>query len=102
MNENIKEIAVKKASQSISNFRISAIGISKNGNIIATAFNKQRFDRYAGGIHAEMELLRKAGNKISTIILCRIGRSGEVLPIDPCVRCQKILDKKGIKVITVK
>ena len=97
----IRQMAIKKAEQSISSYRISAIGISKNGNIIASAINRPRFDRHGGGIHAEMELLRKSGNKISTIILCRVGKGGEVKAIEPCERCQKVLDKKGIKVVTI-
>ena len=97
----LKEIAIKKATQSISSYKISAIGLSKNGNVIATAINKPRFDRYGGGKHAEMEVLKKGMGKISTIILCRVGAGGDVRPIDPCKRCQKVLDKLKIKVITI-
>jgi hypothetical protein len=35
-------------------------------------------------------------------VLLRIGRGGDILPIDPCEKCQKLLDKYGIKVVTVK
>lgn len=101
MNECIRKTAISKARQSISGYKISAIGISKNGNIISKATNHPRFDRYGGGLHAEMKLLRKCGNRISTIILCRVNRNGGVLPIEPCPRCKKILDRKMIKVITV-
>ena len=102
MSDFIIRKAIKKAEQSISTSKISAIGISKNGNIIAMATNRPRFDRYGGGVHAEMELLRRCGNRISTIIICRVGRSGEIRPIDPCPRCKKVLDKMGIKIVTIK
>jgi len=101
MNEEMRLKAIKKAEQSISSYKISAIGLSRNGNVIASAMNRPRFGRYGGGVHAEMEVLRKGAGKISTIILCRVGLSGKVRPIHPCESCQKVLDKYGIKVITV-
>jgi cytidine deaminase len=102
MNDAIKNKAIEKAKQSISAYKVSAIGLSKNGNVIATAINRHRFGRHGGGVHAEMELLRKGAGKISTMIICRVGQGGEVRSIDPCSKCRKVLDRKGIKVITVK
>lgn len=101
MNTTLRNLAINKARQSISSFRISAIGISKNGNVIASAFNRPRFGRSGGGVHAEMELLRRGRNQIATIILCRIGKNEEVLPIEPCIHCRKIIDKLGIKIVYV-
>jgi len=102
MKAAIKAKAIKKAGQSISKFKISAIAFTKNGNIVSSATNRPRFDREGGGYHAEMVALEKAGgNKVYTIILCRIGQSGDIVPIEPCERGQKNLDKKGIKVVTV-
>ena len=96
-----RDLAYRKAKQSISNYKISAIAISKNGNVLATGINRPRYG-CVRGIHAEEEVLKKAGaNNIAVIILCRINRYGEVLPIDPCEKCQKILNKYGIKVKTV-
>jgi cytidine deaminase len=103
MKNEIKQKAIKKAGQSISKFKISAIAFTKNGNIIASATNRPRFDREGGGQHAEMAVLEKAGSKnVASIVLCRIGNGGDILPIEPCKRCQKVLDKEGIKVLTVR
>jgi len=99
---HLVDMAIKKSQNSSSKFKISAVGLNHKGEILGQAFNRPRFDRYGGGVHAEMALLNRYGNRVKTIILCRTGNSGDILPIDPCVRCQKVLDKKGIKVVTVK
>jgi len=96
---NIVKKAVKKAQQSRCKFLVSAIGFSKKGNIIATASNRPRFSRYGGGIHAEMAVLHKGGNKISTIAICRVIANGTIKPINPCPQCKKVLDRLGIKII---
>jgi len=99
--DKIRNLAIKKASQSISRFRISAIALNERGNILGTAVNRPRFDRYGGGVHAEMAILHKYNTQVKTIIICRIGNSGNILPIHPCIRCKKVLDKLGIKVYSI-
>ena len=101
VKKSFRERALAKAKQSMSVYKISAIAVSRNGNVLASAVNRPRFEREGGGIHAEMMALRKAGNGVYAIILCRIGGSGDLLPIHPCKRCQKVLDKKGIRVWTL-
>jgi cytidine deaminase len=98
---HLKEIAKKKAEQGTLNYRVSAVGLNRKGEVIGSACNTPRFFKYGGGNHAEMNLLEKCKSKPHTIILCRIGNGGDVLPIKPCERCQKILDKYNIKVKTV-
>lgn len=93
--------AIKKAAQSPSKYKISAIGLDDKGQVLGSAFNGLRFERFGGGIHAEMALLARYGKNVRTIILCRVGMAGDLRPIKPCDRCQKTLDKKSIKVITV-
>ncbi|HUW47327.1 MAG TPA: hypothetical protein VMW36_01110 [Patescibacteria group bacterium] len=102
MNPNLRDMAIQKAEQSSGKFKVSAIGLDKNGNVVARAFNRARFSRYGGGVHAEIMALRKGGNRIVTMIICRVGKGGDILPIDPCESCKKVLDKKGIKIMTVK
>jgi hypothetical protein len=94
-------MARKKANQSFSKYKISAIALDKNGSVLATAVNRPRFSRKGGGDHAEMIALRKGGPRISSIMICRVGKSGNLLGIDPCKNCQKILDKLGIRVYSV-
>ena len=97
-----RELAYRKAKQSISNYKISAIAISKNGNVLATGINRPRLGCIRG-VHAEEEVLRKAGaNNVSIIIICRLNNNGKILPINPCEKCQKILNKYKIEVKTIK
>ena len=94
-------LAIKKASQSLCRYCVSAIGFDAKGKFLAQARNYPRFHRLGGGVHAEMALLRKSGPKLKSIILCRTNKLGTLKPISPCKNCQRILDKKGIKVHSV-
>lgn len=101
MNDALISVAKKKATQSFSKYRISAIALDKMGNILATAVNRPRFSKKGGGVHAEIIALRKGGPKTHSIIICRIGNAGDVLAIEPCENCKRILDKLKIKVYSV-
>jgi cytidine deaminase len=94
--------AIKKASYSQCNHKVSAIGINHRGEVIYSSFNKKRFERKGGGIHAEMDVMKKAGPSLNTIIICRVNMSGNLLPIDPCKTCHKKALELGIKIITIK
>lgn len=102
MTDSLILKARKKAQQSSSKYRISAIALDKNGKILATAVNQPRFSRKGGGIHAELLALRKGGPKTHSIMLCRIGNGGDLLDVNPCENCQRILDKLGIKVYSIR
>lgn len=100
---NLREalaIAIKKASQSKCTHRISAIGFNKNGDIVAKSTNRHRFNWVGGAIHAEMAVMKVAKRRgIVTILICRIGRSGDILPIHPCKVCKEKADELNIKII---
>lgn len=76
--------------------------MDKRGKFLAVATNSLRLNKYGGGTHAELAVLRKAGPKTRTIIVCRIGRNGILRPIEVCPACQRILNKKGILYYTIK
>ena len=96
------EIARKKAGQSICRTKISAIGFNADGSIVAKTMNKPRFSRPGGGLHAEMELMKMAKRKgITSILICRVNRSGGLLPVDPCEMCAQKAEELGIKIYTV-
>ena len=100
--KNILDVAINKAKQSPSKYKISAIGLDHRGKLLGSAFNSPRFGRYGGGLHAEMRLLHRYGTNVKTVIVCRVGLSGDILPIDSCPRCKKVLDKLGIKVLSIR
>ena len=97
----ITNIAINKAKQSCCRYRISAIGLNKKGEIIGAAYNKPRFDRLHGGLHAEANLIRRHGKQISSIIICRVGNSGSLLPIKPCDKCKELAYKLNIKIVSI-
>ena len=91
-----------KASQSISKFKISAFGLNHKGEIVIKTTNSPFLNKYGGGHHAEAKIFSKAEQKnIKTIIICRIGKNGNLLPIDPCSSCAATAKKLGIKIISM-
>jgi len=99
---HIVQLAKKKASQSSCVYKVSAIGLDKRGNVIYKSTNKHRFMKKGGGLHAEMEVMKKAGPSLRTIVLCRVGRSGEIRPIDPCPSCAAKAKELSIKILTIR
>jgi len=98
---SVEKTLIKKAQKSICRYKISAIGFDKNGNILGSTFNRPRFFRKSGGIHAEIALLQKYKKKLKTIIICRVNNKGKLLQIKPCNNCKNIFKKLGIKVYTL-
>jgi len=93
----------QKANQSISKFKVAAFGINMKGECVSKACNHFRFGHKGGGIHAEMRIMKEAARKrIKTILICRVGRGGDLLPIDACPVCQQKADELGIKIISIK
>jgi len=95
-------LAINKAKQSRCVYKVSAIGLNKKGEVIAKATNKHRFMKPGGGKHAEMEVMLKAGKALKTIILCRVGGGGKILPIDPCPVCRAKAEELGIRIVSVR
>lgn len=95
----------KKAAQSHSKIRISAIAFDQRGEFIAQTFNQVPLEgvecKRGSGIHAEARLMRKYGNLVKTIVISRIGHGGDWRPIKPCGKCQALADKLGVKIITI-
>lgn len=95
----------KKASQSKSKYRISAIGFDSRGEFVGQSFNGLPKSGCLGkgmGIHAEAKLMTRYGGILKTILISRIGHGGEWRPIKPCAKCQALANKLGIKLITIK
>ncbi|HPM74120.1 MAG TPA: cytidine deaminase [Saccharofermentans sp.] len=102
--EAILEHLSKKAKKSICHYKIAAIGLNKRGEVLGTCFNRPRFTKYGGGIHAEQALIHKYYKKgLKTIYIYRVTKgSDRPAPIDPCEVCLKIAKKLGIKIISIR
>ena len=102
INENIVNKAKKKALQSICRYKISATGFNAGGECVASTFNRPRFMKQGGGIHAEMSLMQQAKRKgIRTIVICRVNPNGNLMPISPCKVCNEKAKELGIKIVTI-
>ena len=81
------------------------MAFDKRGEFIGRAFNGLPPDGLEGkpgiGVHAEYKLMMKYGDLLKTIVISRIGHSGEWRPIKPCHNCQKLAEKLGVKLITI-
>jgi len=91
---------IQKALQSPAKHRVSAVGLSKRGVIIAAAFNKPRFQKKGGGIHAEMAIMLMAPKCLHTIVIARVNKNGKILPMDPCPACAAKAKELGIKIVS--
>lgn len=106
IGQNALEMLFKKATQSPSKYRISAIAFDKKGDILGVASNTyskfgiQNSNKFMG-VHAERALMERYGRNIKTIVIMRIGHGGAIRPVDPCRVCAGIAKKLGIKIISV-
>lgn len=100
-SDTIIKRAVKKAVQSNCRYRISAIGLNKKGEVFCAVTNKRRFYHKYGGKHAEMLLMETAGKGLKTIIICRVGVSNKIVPIEPCMVCRNKAQELGIKIFSI-
>jgi tRNA(Arg) A34 adenosine deaminase TadA len=101
MNDAILKLAKSKALQSRCRYKVAAIGFNRKGDVVTTAVNKPLFASHHGGQHAEMEVLRKKKG-VTSIVICRVNKSGDLLPIDPCSKCFGVCNKLGIKIYSLR
>jgi cytidine deaminase len=101
MSPSIIERAMKKAFDSPCHYKISATGFDKKGQVLGVVFNKPRFSKYKGGLHAEASIIKRYGQNVKTIMICRVNNTGELLPIEPCEACAKLADKLGIRIVSI-
>jgi len=101
MRSDLLDRLVRKAGQSRCMFRVSAMAFDRRGRILGMAMNQPRFHRPGGGRHAEMELMRTLKG-VRTILICRIGQGGAILPLEPCRACSRKASKLGIRIVSVR
>lgn len=106
ISKQIVSMLCRKAKQAQSTYKISAMAFNHKGELLGCATNGFRTENLkparGTGCHAERKLMARYAHNIRTIIICRIGKTGDLLPIEPCAVCQKIADKMGIRIISVK
>lgn len=101
MNSQIIQRAKRIASKSLCRYKVGAIGFNHKGEIISSSFNKPRFCREGGSVHAEMHVMKISPPSLKSILICRVGLSGNLRPIHPCKTCQQKADELGIKILTI-
>jgi len=106
----LEELLKEKAQRSPCTYRISGIAFSKKGNILGYCTNshskwqileKNPIGRAGTAEHCEKRLIQRFGKRIHSIVICRVGRTGNFLPIEPCKSCKKMADKLGIKILSI-
>ena len=107
----VENLLKEKASHSPCTYKVSAIAFDAKGDILGHVTNshsrgwnvieKNQVGRAGTASHAERRLISQYSQLIKTIVICRVGRSGNLRPIDPCPTCQKAAAKYGIKIVSL-
>lgn len=80
-------------------YRVIAAGLDNNGNIISIATNKPRLQ--SRSYHAEERIIFNSPKSLRKILIIRVNRKGELLPIDPCHKCSRLSEKYNIKIHSI-
>lgn len=106
----IASLLQSKAKRSSCTYRVAAIAFDKKGDILGHVTNKHSewnvIEKTGNGRagtsrHAERLLLGRYANNVKTIVICRVGHSGALRPIDPCPACRKAAEKLGVKIVSL-
>jgi hypothetical protein len=92
---------IRKAKRSPCRFKICAIGLNHRGEITNISTNGIRFNYKYGGLHAETNVMRRSNKGLKFIILLRVGERGNILPIQPCIKCKQKAKELGVKILVV-
>lgn len=76
--------------------RVVAAGIDGKNRIISIATNSPRLPNR--GMHAEERIIHSSPRSLYKILLLRVGAKGALLPIHACKHCQKLADKRQVKI----
>jgi cytidine deaminase len=97
--QNIYDRLISKASKSICKHRVAALGLDAEGRIVNCKFNRPRFSKKGGGVHAELDAIKD--QRVKSVVICRISSAGRILPLEPCLACRKVLNKLKIKILSI-
>lgn len=78
-------------------YRVVAAGISHDGSVISIATNQPYLPNQ--GRHAEERVIHSTPKYVlARILLLRVNKRGERLPIHACERCERLARKRGVKI----
>ena len=80
---------------------VTAIAVSKKGNVLGTTCNNPSHVPGMRHKHAEGILMARFGKAIDKIFIIRVGRKGNLLPIEPCEQCCKLALRLGITIESI-
>ena len=93
--------AKRKAVGSRCRYKICAVALDKDGEVLGYYRNDPRFSRRGGSRHAEMNAMRAHGVDCKIILLLRWNRGGTPKPIHPCPACAAKAKDLGIKIVSM-
>jgi deoxycytidylate deaminase len=79
--------------------RVVACGLDNNNNIISLATNTPRLQ--SRGYHAEERVIFSSPKSLRKILIIRVNKKGDLLPIHPCNNCFELAVKRNIDIIPV-
>jgi len=91
----------KKAMKSSCRTKVAAIGFSSHGEPLACEFNRPRFSKHGGGIHAEMAVMNNAPANLSLIVLVSVTKTGKLRRIRPCSACARKAMELGVRIVSM-
>ena len=77
---------------------VAAIALTKKGNVLGTACSAPSEIPGIRQRHAEGILMGRFGRAIHKIVIIRVDRAGNLLPIEPCSACKKLAERLGITI----
>ena len=101
IRRRLVEKGLKRKRQRYSMQVVTAIAVSKKGNILGTSCNNPSNVPGMRHKHAEGILMARFGKSIYKIFILRVGRGGNLLPIEPCEQCLKLALRLGISIESI-
>ena len=103
VNVHLYDKLINKAKQSLCKSRVAALGFNGKNECVISTVNKTLLCKKGGGLHAEEQIFKVARKMgIERILICRIGKGNDLLPIIPCASCARTAKKLGIVINTIK
>jgi hypothetical protein len=88
---------MRRAAQRVQlRFKVVAVGLDYRGRVISLATNSPRLEHRSW--HAEERIIHGSPRSLAKVLIARVGRTGNWLPIDPCAVCVELARKRGVEI----